>query len=129
MEIKRRKIIKKTPKNLDLFGPSFDYSDLLFRLNTLKAAQVTSNDFFFRDNENFLPLYRPFSKPKRASRKKNLSIDLPPDLTEDESPTKHRRQLSQNIGQFKLKPIRVHESSKLSISTLATTKPNTTRKK
>lgn len=112
MEILTRKNVKKRPKKIDLYGPSFDFSDLLFRLSTLKATHTTNNNLYFRDNQNYLPLYRPYATKISTARQITLSRDFSHNYTEDESITKHRRQSSQNIEEFKLKPIKVHLNSK-----------------
>ena len=105
----------KTFKGDNLFGASFDYTDLVIRLNKLKVSGIKKRSQIFTDGQNGLPLYRPFAAihnfAKVNHNYKLSAEDLPSTIT-DELIIKHRRQVSQKIENFELKPLRVRTSYK-----------------
>ena len=106
----------KTFKGDNLFRASFDYTDLVIRLKKLKVSGIKKRSQIFTDGQNGLPLYRPFAAIHnfaKVNHSYKLSAkDLPSKITGEELIIKHRRQVSQKIENFELKPLRVRTSYK-----------------
>lgn len=110
-----KKGISRTLKADKFYGPSFDFSDLVARLKKLKALEVNKKSWFFNESKNQLPLYRPFRTLNSTNKTKNTftfpTKELLSTIVDDELTVKHRRQSSQKIESFSLKPIRVKPNS------------------
>lgn len=106
-----RKGKSKTFKGNNLYGPSFDFFDIVARLNKLKSSGVNKKSMFIRDEQNRLPLYRPFAILHRSGKPNHAyklsAKDLPCTIPDEEVVVKNRRQFSQKIENFELRLMRV----------------------
>ena len=96
-----------------LYLPSFNFKGLEAHMRKLKALAVNKKSLFFNDSKNCLPLYRPFATFD-SPNKLHQTFTLPTkeilcNSVDDEIMVKHRRQSSEKIKNFELKPIRVRE--------------------